>query len=85
MTDNNNNNYNNNVPALQQFQQQPMPNTLNNSSKQYPFRIVTHNIQGFNDTTKRKFVLDFMQAAHIDIMGLSETKLTQSNARYFNK
>ena len=63
----NNNNNNNNINK----------NKNNNiSATTYPCRIVTQNIQGLNDVTKQQQLLDTMKIDHIDIMGLSETKLS---------
>ena len=66
---NNNNNINNN-------------NNKNNSTTTYPCRIVTQNIQGLNDVTKQQQLLDTMKIDHIDIMGLSETKLSQQRSKH---
>jgi len=65
---NNNNNTNN--------------NNNNNSTTTYPCRIVTQNIQGLNDVTKQQQLLDAMKIDHIDIMGLSETKLSQQRSKH---
>src|ERR1043165_6429516 len=69
MMNNNNNNIKNN-------------NNKNNGSTTYPCRIVTQNIQGLNDVTKQQQLLDTMKIDHIDIMGLSETKLSQQRSKH---
>ena len=66
---NNNNNINNN-------------NKNNNSTTTYTCQIVTQNIQGLNDITKQQQLLDTMKINHIDIMGLSETKLSQQCSKH---
>ena len=70
---NNNNNNNNNINNNKKN---------NNSTTTYPCRIVTQNIQGLNDVTKQQQLLDTMKIDHIDIMGLSETKLSQQRSKH---
>src|SRR5256885_5219001 len=68
MMNNNNNNTNN--------------NNKNNSTTTYPCQIVTQNIQGLNDVTKQQQLLDTTKIDHIDIIGLSETKLSQQRFKH---
>ena len=65
---NNNNNTNN--------------NNKNNSTTTYLCQIVTQNIQGLNDVTKQQQLLDTMKIDHIDIIGLSEIKLSQQHSKH---
>jgi exonuclease III len=50
-----------------------------------PFRIMTQNIQGLSSPVKQKQVIDMMTINNIQILGLSETKLSkrQSKLIYF--
>ena len=57
-------------------------NKNNNSTTTYSYRIVTQNIQGLNDVTKQQQLLDTMKIDHIEIMGLSETKLSQQHSKH---
>ena len=41
-------------------------------------KIVSHNVQGISTTIKQQQLLTFLDLHHIDIMGLSETKLSAS-------
>src|ERR1043165_7259877 len=40
--------------------------------------IATHNIQGYNATTKRQLWLDYCISQQLDIISLTETKLAHS-------
>jgi exonuclease III len=45
-------------------------------------KLASHNIQGLSTTTKQQQLLTFLELNKIDIMGLSETKLSTANAQY---
>ncbi len=53
-------------------------NRINNS----PLRIITQNVRGINDPTKRQQLIDFMDLNKVNIFGLSETKLSNSTAAF---
>ncbi|HKQ21977.1 MAG TPA: endonuclease/exonuclease/phosphatase family protein, partial [Nitrososphaeraceae archaeon] len=57
----------------------------NTPSHSYPLRILTQNIQGLNDPTKQQQVLNQMSIEHIDILGLSETKLNITSSKLIFK
>src|ERR1700733_8210340 len=59
----NNNNINNNN------------NNNNHNEKQHPFRIMTQNVQGFNQPSKQEQILQTMSINRIDVLGLAETNL----------
>src|SRR5579871_1017736 len=73
MNNNNNNNNPNNVTFT---------SSSPNDKQFLPFRIATHNVQGLNSYTKQQQLLEFVHLNKIDIMGLSETKLSRINSRY---
>ena len=54
-------------------------NNINNRNINYPFKIMTQNIQGLNSETKQHQIIDMMNISKIDILGLSETKLNKNN------
>ena len=51
-------------------------NNNNNNEKQHPFRIMTQNIQGLNSPSKQEQIIQTMSTNNINVLGLSETKLT---------
>ena len=53
-------------------------NQHNSAHKQHHLTIATHNIQGYNNITKRGLWLDYCISQQFDIISLTETKLTQS-------
>src|SRR5262245_34184991 len=53
--------------------------------KQYPFRIVTSNVQGINTDIKQRQLMNYIKINHISIMGLSETKLQIAASKQFLK
>src|SRR5271154_138119 len=81
MTDNNNNNQINNPSS---YINNIQNNNLSNNT-QFPFRLFTQNIQGLNDPTKQKQIVDLMDLYHIDIFGLSETKLSPTSSKNIYK
>ena len=48
----------------------------------YFLKIASHNVQGLSTTIKQQQLLTFLDLHNIDIMGLSETKLSPSNAQF---
>jgi exonuclease III len=60
-------------------------NNNNPPTAQYPCRIMTHNVQGLNTTIKQKQILDMMTSHHVDILGLSETKIKTSQSKIINR
>ena len=44
--------------------------------------ISSHNVQGLSTTLKQQQLNAFLTSNKIDIMGLSETKLSRNNAQY---
>src|SRR3954453_22781132 len=53
--------------------------------KLHPLRIMTQNIQGLTMLSKQNQVLQTMSINNIDILGLSETKLTNKSSKYIYK
>jgi endonuclease/exonuclease/phosphatase family metal-dependent hydrolase len=65
---------------------QPNNNKKNENEKEYPpLRILTQNIQGLSNRTKQEQLLNTLTLQKIDIMGLSETKLTQQVSKLIYK
>jgi len=60
-------------------------NNNNNNEKQHPFRIMTQNIQGLNSPSKREQIIQTMSTNNINVLGLSETKLTDKVSRLLYK
>ena len=57
-------------------------NQHSSAHTQYYLTIATHNIQGYNNITKRELWLDYCISQQFDIISLTETKLAQS--QYIN-
>jgi exonuclease III len=53
-------------------------NQTNHTNTQQHLTIATHNIQGYNTTTKRQLWLDYCISQQFDIISLTETKLAYS-------
>jgi len=53
-------------------------NQHNSAYTQHHLTIATHNIQGYNNITKRELWLDYCISQQFDIISLTETKLAQS-------
>ena len=49
------------------------------------FKIASSNVSGFCEITKQKQVMTFIETHKINIMGLSETKLSSRAAEFINK
>src|SRR5581483_174188 len=47
--------------------------------------ITTHNVQGLSTTLKQQQLNTFLLTNKIDIMGISETKLSAKNAKFLLK
>jgi exonuclease III len=56
-----------------------------NNRTTLPFKIVTHNVQGLNNVTKQKQIIDFMDSNNIGILGLSKTKLNTQCSKQLYK
>src|SRR5438477_10760315 len=52
------------------------------NSQKNMFKISTHNIRGINRTLDQDNILQELKEHKIDILGLSETKLTYETAKY---
>src|SRR3989440_5523418 len=78
----NNNTQNNNNHNINRNNNMSHTPTINNNK---PLRVVTHNVQGLNDPTKQKQLLDTIYLDNINIMGLSETKLIPTASKYIFK
>src|SRR4051812_44280759 len=50
-----------------------------------PLRILTQNIQGLNNRCKQQQLLDTLTLNDIDIMGLSETKISNQMSKHILK
>src|SRR5579862_7751218 len=67
-----------------------MINTTNNTSNNNnppprttftPFRLMAQNIQGLSSPIKQKQILDMMNINNIQVLGLSETKLSKRQSQ----
>src|SRR5436190_12046155 len=74
-TNNNKNNNKKNDINNNKIFSYPIPNNK-------PLRIVTHNVQGITCPTKQQQIIDTLDLERIDILGLSETKLSPSTSKY---
>src|ERR1044072_3073835 len=48
-------------------------------TKYYPINIASINVRGFNDSVKQHQILDYIKMYHLDIVGLSELRVTNGN------
>src|ERR1044071_162410 len=55
------------------------------SSINNTFSIATNNVRGLCETTKQQQLMTFIETNHIDIMGVSETKLHSRTAEFIYK
>jgi exonuclease III len=58
-------------------------NQYKNTHTQQHLTIATHNIQGYNNITKRQLWLDYCISQQFDIISVTETKLAQSQYNNF--
>ncbi|CAG8650575.1 860_t:CDS:2, partial [Diversispora eburnea] len=56
-----------------------------NENKKYNnnFKIVTHNVRGFNDTVKQNLFFNYIKNEQFDIMGIAETNCGESKGQWY--
>src|SRR5688572_4973478 len=77
MINTNNNNTNTNI----HIRSNNVP-TYNHNNNNRPLRILTQNVRGLNDPTKQQQIIDFIELNNIDFFGLSETKISNTAAKF---